>query len=52
MEKTPNEVLAMLKTAEGGLQKNRKQVLLVNKTTSFKKNGKSKKGKGAGKTGS
>ena len=52
MEKTPNEVLAMLKTAEGGLRKNRKQVLLVNKTASFKKNGKSKKGKGAGKTGS
>ena len=52
MEKTPNEVLAMLKTAEGGLRKNRKQVLLVNKTASFKKKGKSKKGKGTGKTGS
>ena len=52
MEKTPEEVLAMLKTTEGGLQKNRKQVLLVNKTASFKKKGKPKKGKGAGKTGS
>jgi hypothetical protein len=52
MEKTPEEVFAMLKTAEGGLRKNRKQVLLVNKTVSFKKNGMSKKGKGAGKTGS
>ena len=51
MDKTPNEVLAMLKTAEGGLRKNRKQVLLVNKTASFKKNGKPQKGKGAGKTG-
>jgi len=52
MEKAPEEVLAMLKTAEGGLRKNRKQVLLVNKTASFKKKGKPKKGKGAGKTGS
>ncbi|XP_040251457.2 uncharacterized protein [Aegilops tauschii subsp. strangulata] len=52
MEKTPEEVLAMLKTTEGGLRKNRKQVLLVNKTASFKKKkGKPKKGKGAGKTG-
>src|SRR6266536_3387448 len=52
MEKAPEEVLAMLKTAEGGLRKNRKQLLLVNKTASFKKKGKPKKGKGAGKTGS
>ena len=52
MEKTPEEVLAMLKTTEGGLRKNRKQVLLVNKTASFKKKGKLNKGKGAGKTGS
>ena len=52
MEKTQEEVLAMLKTAEGGLRKNHKQVLLVNKTASFKKKGKPKKGKGAGKTGS
>ncbi|XP_073351822.1 uncharacterized protein [Aegilops tauschii subsp. strangulata] len=49
MEKTPEEVLAMLKTTEGGLRKNHKQVLLVNKTASFKKKkGKPKKGKGAG----
>nr|XP_045088670.1 uncharacterized protein LOC120973348 [Aegilops tauschii subsp. strangulata] len=53
MEKTPEEVLAMLKTTEGGLRKNRKQVLLVNKTASFKKKkGKPKKGKCTGKTGS
>src|SRR3954464_6065776 len=52
MEKTPEEVLAMLKTVEEGLRKNHKQVLLVNKTASFKKKGKPKKGKGAGKTGS
>ena len=37
MEKTPEEVLAMLKTTEGGLRKNLKQVLLVNKTASFKR---------------
>ena len=52
MEKTPEEVLAMLKTTEGGLRKKRKQVLLANKTASFKKKGKPKKGKGASKTGS
>ena len=52
MEKTLEEVLAMLKNIEGGLRKNRKQVLLLNKTASFKKKGKPKKGKGTGKTGS
>jgi hypothetical protein len=52
MEKTPKEVLTMLKNTKAGLRKNRKQVLLVNKTASFKKKGKPKKGKGAGKTGS
>jgi hypothetical protein len=35
-----------------GIQKFRKHVMLVNKTASFKKKGKSKKSKGAGKTGS
>ena len=52
MEKDPNELFAMLKTAEAGMQKNHKHVMLVNKTTSFKKHGKSKKGKGVGMTGS
>jgi hypothetical protein len=41
MEKSANELFAMLKTAEAGMQKN-KEVLMVNKTVSFKK-GKSKK---------
>ena len=41
----------MLKTAEAGMQNN-KDVLMVNKTTSFKRKGKSKKNKSteAGKT--
>jgi hypothetical protein len=42
MEKSANELFAMLKTAEAGMQKNKK-LLMVNKTTSFKKKGKSKK---------
>ena len=50
MEKSANELFAMLKTTEDGMQKN-KEVLMVNKTTSFKKKGKSKKkSTGAGKT--
>jgi hypothetical protein len=52
MNKTPNELLTMLKTAEAGLWKNYKQVLLLKKTTSLKKKGMSKKGKGTGMTGS
>jgi hypothetical protein len=39
MEKSANELFVMLKTAEAGMQKN-KEVLMVNKTTSFKKKGK------------
>uniref|UniRef100_M8C3P1 RNA helicase n=1 Tax=Aegilops tauschii TaxID=37682 RepID=M8C3P1_AEGTA len=42
MEKSANKLFAMLKTAEAGMQKN-KEVLIVNKTTGFKKKGKSKK---------
>ena len=50
MEKSANELFAMLKTMEAGMKKN-KEVLMVNKTTSFKKKGKSKKkSTGAGKT--
>jgi hypothetical protein len=51
MEKSANELLAMLKTMEAGMQKN-KTVLMVNKTTSFKKKGKStnKKSTQAGNT--
>ena len=49
-EKSVNELFAMLKTTKAGMQKN-KEVLMVNKTTSFKKKGKSKKkSTGAGKT--
>ena len=43
MEKTTPELFAMLKAAEVQIKKER-QVLMVNKTTSFKKNGKGKKG--------
>ncbi|XP_020190061.1 uncharacterized protein [Aegilops tauschii subsp. strangulata] len=50
MEKSANELFAMIKTAEVGMNKN-KEVLMVNNTTSFKKKGKSKKiSTGAGKT--
>ena len=38
MEKSANELFAMLKTTEAGMQKN-KIVLMVNKTTSLKKKG-------------
>ena len=43
MEKTIPEVFSMLKSAEAEIKKEH-QVLMVNKTTSFKKNGKGKKG--------
>nr|XP_020166435.1 uncharacterized protein LOC109751984 [Aegilops tauschii subsp. strangulata] len=42
MEKSANESFAMLKTVEDRMQKN-KQVLMVNKTASFKNKGKSRK---------
>ena len=49
-EKSANELFSVLKTVEAGMQKN-KQILMVNKTASFKKKGKSKKKSlGAGKT--
>ena len=51
MDKSLNELLAMLKTAEAGIQKDTNHVMMVNKTTSFKKKGKANKGKGAGKAG-
>ena len=50
MDKSTNELLAMLKTAEAGMQKDTNHVMMVSKTTSFKKKGKAKKGKGTGKT--
>ena len=43
MEKTILELFAMLKAAEVEIKKEH-QVLMVNKTTSFKKKGKGKKG--------
>ena len=43
MEKTIPELFAMLKVAEVEIKKEH-QVLMVNKTTSFKKKGKGKKG--------
>ena len=43
MNKSPGELFAMLKVAESELRKEH-QVLMVNKTTSFKRNGKGKKG--------
>ena len=43
MEETIIELFAMLKAAEVEIKKEH-QVLMVNKTTSFKKNGKGKKG--------
>ena len=43
MEKTIPELFAMLKAAEVEIKKEH-QVLMVNKTTSFKKKGKGKKG--------
>lgn len=43
MNKSIAEMFAMLKVAESEIQKEH-QVLMVNKTTSFKKNGKGKKG--------
>ena len=51
MDKSANELFAILKTAEAGMQK-KNTLLMVNKTTSFKKGGKSRKKKSteAGKT--
>ena len=43
MEKTIPELFAMLKAAEAEIKKGH-QALMVNKTTSFKKKGKGKKG--------
>ena len=43
MEKTIPEIFALLKAAEVEIKKEH-QVLMVNKTTSFKKKGKGKKG--------
>ena len=43
MDKTIPELYAMLKAAEVGIKKEH-QVLIANKTTSFKKKGKGKKG--------
>ena len=46
MKKTPNELLAMLKTAKAGVTRDNNQVLMVSQTTPFKKR-KNRKGKGA-----
>ena len=43
MNKSPGELFAMLKVAESEIRKEH-QVLMVNKTTGFKKSGKGKKG--------
>ena len=43
MDKSTNELLAMLKTAEAGMQKDTNHVMMVSKTTSFKKKGKAKR---------
>ena len=45
MKKSLSELLSMLKTAEVDIKKEH-QVLMVNKTTSFKKKGKKGKSKG------
>src|SRR4051812_47615986 len=50
MDKTINELLAMLKNVETTMKANPNYTLAVSKTTSFKKKGKSK-GKGTGKPG-
>ncbi|KAK1602355.1 hypothetical protein QYE76_037440 [Lolium multiflorum] len=50
-KKNTNELFPMLKTAEASMQKDTNHVMMVNKTTSFKKKRKAKKGKDAGKTG-
>ena len=46
MEKMPNELLAMLKTAEAGVRRENNQVMMVSQSTPFKKK-KNRKGKGA-----
>ena len=50
MDKGTGESFAMLKTVEARVQKDADHVMMVNKTTSFKKKGKAKRGKGAGET--
>jgi hypothetical protein len=48
MNKSTNELFAMLKTPEPNLQKEPNHVMMVNKATSFKKMGKAHEGKNNG----
>src|SRR3954465_3265049 len=50
LDKTTNELFAMLKTAEASMQKDPSHVLAVMNTTSFKKKGKGRNAKSGGKT--
>src|SRR3954468_13352316 len=50
LDKTTDELFAMLKTAEASLQKDPSHVLAVMNTTSFKKKGKGRNAKSDGKT--
>ena len=50
LDKTTDELFAMLKTAEASMQKDPSHVLAVMNTTSFKKKGKDRNAKSGGKT--
>ena len=50
LDKTIDELFAMLKTGEASTQKNPSHVLAVINTTSFKKKGKGRNAKSGGKT--
>src|SRR4051812_30432500 len=50
LDKTTDELFAMLKTVEASMQKDPSQVLVVMNTTSFKKKGKVRNAKSGGKT--
>src|SRR3954465_6172197 len=50
LDKTTDELFAMLKTAEASMQKDPSHVLAVMNTTSFKKKGKGRNAKSGGKT--
>ena len=50
LDKTTDELFAMLKTAEASMQKDPSHVLAMMNTTSFKKKGKGRNAKSGGKT--
>src|SRR3954464_13618770 len=50
IDKTTDELFAMLKTAEASMQEDPSHVLAVMNTTSFKKNGNARNAKSGGKT--